>query len=213
MQCQMPVLPQPLSLNPLKDMAKVDEVNYLADFDNFYSKMDDFDKFFKTGKVSYNMLRYIPGLEKVDYQGQLHQTETKRKYADDIYKNKKVIELNIHLMKGHYTSFQNVHLCFPLKFKLAADNGNNTAAGLIKVNNFFAQWIKEIHIKRYGDDIPILVLTNTVDIYRYSDEILKHVPKDTLKTIQNDLLYSKKKIVIPGNNADRCAHYTIATIA
>ena len=209
----MPVLPQPLSLNPLKDMAKVDEVNYLADFDNFYSKMDDFDKFFKTGKVSYNMLRYIPGLEKVDYQGQLHQTETKRKYADDIYKNKKVIELNIHLMKGHYTSFQNVHLCFPLKFKLAADNGNNTAAGLIKVNNFFAQWIKEIHIKRYGDDIPILVLTNTVDIYRYSDEILKHVPKDTLKTIQNDLLYSKKKIVIPGNNADRCAHYTIATIA
>ena len=209
----MPVLPQPLSLNPLKDMAKVDEVNYLADFDNFYSKMDDFDKFFKTGKVSYNMLRYIPGLEKVDYQGQLHQTETKRKYADDIYKNKKVTELNIQLMKGHYTSFQNVHLCFPLKFKLAADNGNNTAAGLIKVNNFFAQWIKEIHIKRYGDDIPILALTNTVDIYRYSDEILKHVPKDTLKTIQNDLLYSKKKIVIPGNNADRCAHYTIATIA
>ena len=32
----MPVLPQPLSLNPLKDMAKVDEVDYSADFGNLY---------------------------------------------------------------------------------------------------------------------------------------------------------------------------------
>ena len=52
--------------------------------------MDDFDKFFRTGKVSYNMLRYIPGLAKVGYQGQLHSTETKRKYADNTYENKKV---------------------------------------------------------------------------------------------------------------------------
>ena len=52
--------------------------------------MNDFDKFFRTGKVSYNMLRYIPGLTKVGYQGQLHSTETKRKYADNTYENKKV---------------------------------------------------------------------------------------------------------------------------
>ena len=45
----MYILPQPLSLNPLKNMAKVDEVDCLADFHNFYSKMDDFDKFFRTG--------------------------------------------------------------------------------------------------------------------------------------------------------------------
>ena len=68
----MPVLPQPLSLNPLKDMAKVDKVDCLADFDALYSKMDDFDKFFRNGKASYNMLRYIPGLAKVGCQGQLH---------------------------------------------------------------------------------------------------------------------------------------------
>ena len=108
----MPVLPQPLSLNSLKDMAKVGEVNYLADFDNLYLKMDGFDIFVKTAKVSYNMPRYIPGLAKVEYQGQLHSTETKRKYSDDTYKNKKVIEFNIQLTKGHYTNFQNVLLCF-----------------------------------------------------------------------------------------------------
>ena len=32
----MPVLPQPLSLNPLKDNAKVDAVDYSADFGNLY---------------------------------------------------------------------------------------------------------------------------------------------------------------------------------
>ena len=49
MQSQMLVLLQPLSLNPLKDMAKVDEVDYLTDFDNLYSKMDDFHQLFRTG--------------------------------------------------------------------------------------------------------------------------------------------------------------------
>ena len=202
----MPVLPQPLSLNPLKDMAKLDEVDCSAGFDNLYSKMHDFDKFFGIEKVSYNMLRYILGLAKFGYQFQLHSTETKRMTLTKI----KVIEFNIKLTKGHYTNFQNVHLCFSLKFKSAVDN--DKTAGLITVNNFFAHWIKETDIKRYGDNIPILPLTNTVDIYRYSDEILKHLPKDALKTIQNDLLYSRK-IAVPGNNTNRCVHYTNAANA
>ena len=65
----MPVTPQSLALNTLKDAAQVDEVDYTADFDNLFSRWDDFDKFFKTGKISYNMLKYIPGLAKLGYQG------------------------------------------------------------------------------------------------------------------------------------------------
>ena len=60
-----------------------------------------------------------------------------------------------------------------LKIKSAADDDNNITVGVITVNNFFAHWIKEIDIKRYDDDVPILPLTNTVIIYQYSDEILK----------------------------------------
>ena len=51
--------------------------------------MDDFNKFFETGKISYNILKYMPGLAKLGYQGQLYSTETKRKYIDDTYKGKK----------------------------------------------------------------------------------------------------------------------------
>lgn len=58
--------------------------------------------------------------------------------------------------------------------------------------------------------MPILPLTNTVDIYRNSDELLKNMPKGTLKTIENDLFYSKKKVEIYGSDNDIRAHYTKA---
>ena len=56
--------------------------------------------------------------------------------------------------------------------------------------------------------MPILPLINTVDIYRYSDELLKCILKDELKTIENDRLYSKEKVAIYGNDNDTRAHYT-----
>ena len=205
---QICITPQLLALSPLKDIMQVDEINYMADFDNLYSRMDDFDKFFNTDKISYNMLKYILGLAKIGYQGQLSGTKTKRIYGDESYKNKKVIEFTVQLTANHYTNFQNLHHCFPLKIKSAADNDNDITAGVITVNNFFAHWIKEIDIERYVDDIPLLPLTNTVDVYRYSDELLKHMPKDALKTKENDFLYNEKKVVMYSNDNDRCTHYT-----
>ena len=66
---------------------------------------------------------------------------------------------------------------------------------------------KELNIKRYGDNIPILPLTNTVEIYKYSDAILKHMERDALKTFQNDLLYSNNKVSLP-TGEDQQKHYT-----
>lgn len=165
MQRQIPITMQPLTLNPLKDLAQVNEIDYTVDFDNLYSRMDGLDKIFQTGKISYNMLKYICGLVKIGYQGQLHLTETKRKYADESYKSKKVIKFNVQLTANHYINFQKVHLCFPIKIKLAADNDKDITADIIPVNNFYTHLIKEINIKRYGVDMPILLLTNTVNIY------------------------------------------------
>ena len=56
MQRQIPITLQPLTLNPLKDLAQVNEIDYTVDFDNLYSTMDCLDKVFQTGKLSYNML-------------------------------------------------------------------------------------------------------------------------------------------------------------
>ena len=100
---------------------------------------------------------------------------------------KKIIEFDVQFNENHYTNFQNVNFCFLIKIKSTADSGNYITARVIALNHFFAYWIKEIDIKRYGDDIPILPLSNTVDVYRYFDEHLKRIPKKALKTIENDL--------------------------
>ena len=68
------------------------------------------------------------------------------------------------------------------------------------VNNFFAHFIKEIDIKRHGDDIRILPTNNTVDVYRYSDAMLKYMPRTALETFDKTLLYSKKLVKLSGNN-------------
>ena len=67
---------------------------------------------------------------------------------------------------------------------------------MILVNIFFSHWIKEVTVKRYGDDIAVLPINTTLDIYRYSESMLKHLPDEVLATFQKDLLYSNKKVII-----------------
>ena len=142
------------------------------------------------------------------YQGQLAGIETKRKYTDDTYKESKATETPLLLTKNHYTNF--VHLCFPSKVKSKADNKDDLAARTITVNNFFAHWIKEINVVRYGDDVPVLPTTNMVDVYQYSHELLKHIPKEALTTIENDLLYCKDKGILAGGRDRRQNNTTAA---
>ena len=49
--------------------------------------------------------------------------------------------------------------------------------------------------------------TNTVEIYKYSNAILKNIEGDALKIFQNDLLYSNKKVSFSTGQA-RQKHYT-----
>ena len=85
---------------------------------------------------------------------------------------------------------------------------------MIPVNIFFSHWIKDVTVKRYGDDIAVLPINTTLDTYRYSESMLKHMPKDALATFQKELLYSRKKVIIKGNAAntlnDRRNHITAA---
>ena len=88
-------------------------------------------------------------------------------------------------------NFHNVHLVFLIKIQRSTNNAANIAATVMIVNSFFQYWIKEIDINRYSDEIPILPLINTVDIYKYSDAMLKFEEDDALKTYQHLLLYSR----------------------
>ena len=64
---------------------------------------------------------------------------------------------------------------------------------MIKVNKFFAHWLKEVDIKRYPDDIRILPTNNTFDIYRYWEKMLKHLPAKSLDTIKENIALQQNK--------------------
>ena len=93
-------------------------------------------------------------------------------------------------------------LCLPISFRKRTNKATAIDGDMIPVNNFFAHWIKNVTVKRYGDDIAVLPINTTLDIYRYSESMLKHLPKDVLPTFQHELLYSQKKVIIKGNAAN-----------
>ena len=206
MQRNMPTSPLAQSLNPLDDATGVNAVDYSADFDGLYKRVDNLEKFFKTGSALGKLVRYIPDLAKPTCQGQISGTQEKKAYADDTYRDLKIAEFNIQLAANQYMKFHNVHLVFPLKIKKRKNNANNILATEITVNNFFVHWVKEIDIKCYGNELPVLPLTNTVEIYKYSNAMLKHVPKEALEFLRYDLLYSKKKVKLPDDEDRRDEH-------
>ena len=79
----MPVLPPALTLNLMKDTAKVEAIDYTADFENLFGRFEAYTKFYNTGKTKNDLVRYIPGLTKPAHQGQIDRTLTKKAYADD----------------------------------------------------------------------------------------------------------------------------------
>ena len=117
MQKNVPVNAPPLSLNPIKDAVGVSAVDYSADFDYLFKKSENLEKIFETGKASGELVRYLPGLTKTLYQGQLKGTTKRKAFADDTYKDLKVAEYTIQLSNNKYMNFLGMHLVFPLKKK------------------------------------------------------------------------------------------------
>ena len=60
----MPILPPAPTLNPRKNAAKVEAVDYTADFENLFIWFDAYTKVYNTGKTKNNLVGYIPGLKK-----------------------------------------------------------------------------------------------------------------------------------------------------
>ena len=78
MQKNVPINPLPLSLNPIKDAVGVSAVDFSAEFDNLYKKSKNLEKSFNTGNAHGDLIRYLPGLSKPLYQGQLKERQKEK---------------------------------------------------------------------------------------------------------------------------------------
>ena len=63
------------------------------------------------------------------------------------------------------------------------------------VNNFFAHWVKEIDITKYGTNKQLIPTSTPQEIYQYSDAMLKHLPEKYLKKLRKHFLFSKKEVI------------------
>ena len=66
--------------------------------------------------------------------------------------------------------------------------------------------MKEISITKYGSDKELPPTFSPWEVYQYSDQIVKHLPKHSLKTIQKTHLYSKQLIYFTSALYDRRNH-------
>ena len=133
----------------------------------------------------------------------LDDIDTREKVAHPSYKDKEQLDFQILLTENYYVNPSNIHICFPIKFKKKSNNDSNIDTDLMTVNNFFAHWVKEISITNYGSDKELPPRFTPWEIYQYSDSVLKHLPKDSLKTIQKHLLYSKEPVFYANTVYDR----------
>ena len=132
-------------------------------------------------------------MSKVMYQRQIDWIQTKKAYAASTYTDNQILAFNIELTKNHYINFSNIVICFPIMIRKYTNKAQAIDGDLITVNDFFAHLIKNITIKRYGDDAAILPINTLMDIYRYSEAMLKRLSDNVLGTFQHELVYSEKR--------------------
>ena len=82
----------------------------------------------------------------------------------------------------------------------------NIDSDTITVNNFFGHHIKVISITMYGHN-KLIPAFSLYEIYQYSDVILiKHLPKNSFKKIEEMLMYSKQRVYFNKTAIDRRIH-------
>ena len=86
-----------LNLNPMKDATGVAAIDYSANIDNLIDKLDKLSMLYDSGHMDKDVMKYIPGMAPISYQGQIDFVDTKRTYAASTYSDMQQLEFNLRL--------------------------------------------------------------------------------------------------------------------
>ena len=73
------------NLNPTDDAAGVGSVDYSASVDDLVKKVKKLKNLYEKGTTDADVLRYVPGMNKIMYQGQLNYIETRKAHVSSTY--------------------------------------------------------------------------------------------------------------------------------
>ena len=185
------------TLNPIDDARRLTAIDRTtSNYNDTKEKVQKIRDLINVGKIDADLAKYIAGLTDLAVQGMLDDIDTRGKVAHPSYKDKEQLGFQILLTENYYVNPANIHICFPIKIKKKSDNTADIDNNLITVNNFFAHWVKEISITKYESDKELPPTFSPWEVYQYSDQLLKHLPKDALKTLQKTLSFSKKPVYL-----------------
>ena len=111
----------------------------------------------------------------------IDKIEAMEQSAHPSYKDKETFDFQLLLDKNQYTNLNSLHICFLIGFRKAANATAAIDATIAPVNNFFAHWVKEIDITKYGTNRQRIPTSTPQEVYQYSDAMLKHLPEKYLK--------------------------------
>ena len=121
----------------------------------------------------------------------IDKIKTYEQPAHPFYKDKETFDFQLLLDKNQYTNTTNT--------TTAID------ATMAPVNNFFAHWVKEIDITKYGTNKQLIPTSTPREIYQYSDAMLKYLSEKDLKKLRKHVLFSKKEVIYTAG-VDRRPH-------
>ena len=144
----------------------------------------------------------MPGTLQLMFQVMLDRVATIEHPAQISYKDLETFHFQLLLDQNLYANINSLHLCFPMKFKKERNVALDLENDVITLNNFFAHWIKQINITKFGTTKSLITTSKPMELYQYSDEMLRHFPEKALK-IEKDFLSTKKEVILNSANFDR----------
>ena len=155
-----------------------------SDFDTAREKVKKLKRFVDRSEYDADVVRYIPGSLELVYQGMIDKIKTIEQPAHPSYKDKETFDFQLLLDKNYYTKLNSLHIHFPIRFRKSTNATAAVDATMAPANNFFAHWVKEINVTKYGTDKQLIPTSMPQEIYQYSDAMLR-----------KQLLYSEKEVI------------------
>ena len=87
------------NLNPMKDATGMAAIDCNANIDNLIDKLDKLSMLYDSGRMDKDVMKYIPGMAPIIYQGQIDFVDTKRTYAASTYSDMQQLEFNLEVLQ------------------------------------------------------------------------------------------------------------------
>lgn len=170
------------SFQSVDKSAAVDKTT--SDFDNANIKVKKIRRLIKCGIYDADIAHFIPGTSELVLQGMIQKIKTIEQPVDTTYKDEETLTFELILDKNHYTILKKIHLCFPVRFRKLSKTTQDLDQKFMPVKKCFPHWIKGIDFTKYRTNKNLIPTTTQQEVYKYSDAMSKHLPKNALKIIQ-----------------------------